>query len=106
MSINTIFKTPFQHGHDHFIDSIEHFGLIDQNHHHDDGHHHDSQDEKILKSLRSDMVDFVKNPQKIKNEQCYKKCLLLEEKDFVTFCLNRQCNSSFNNAMSALNLLK
>ena len=37
------------------------------------------------------MIEFSKNPERIKNEQCYKKCLLLDNRDFVSFCLDKKC---------------
>ena len=97
MSYEYIIKTPHTKSHSHFYDYIEDFPHLHD--HHD--HHHDSKlpaQEKLLDHLRLELKSYAENPQYHNNMFCYRKCFTILNKEYVDYCLKRNCGSNLQDA--------
>ena len=65
------------------------------------------QKQVILDHLRKELTDIAINPQLVKNKLCYRECFKLNDKDYISFCLEQKCgNPGFMEAAKQLDLVK
>ena len=100
-----IIKTPFTKSHSHFYDYIEDFPQLHE--HHDD--HHESAlpaNEQMLDHLRLELKNYALNPNYYQARLCFKKCFKLWDRDYVEYCLQKNCGAEFQDAAKFLGWAK
>ena len=94
MKDSWVIKTPKVDGHSHFYDFYAALPGVGHDHHHEEGERPLTSHEKKMDVLRAELADFAENPQFYKKRTCYRDCLRNKTKDYISFCLQKQCDGA------------